>query len=144
MKKEIGPHDAIDVEAASAAYVENFGLKIFAAADNEDRRGAATRCDAVRSAQEHLSDHMLLRSTAKKFLAASNFLEVLRVFPKIEIPDSVIFLPSYTFAGTDIRSRLRRRSNMRNGKRWISPRPSRKAVNQRRGLQVHLQKMNRC
>ncbi|KAF7436508.1 hypothetical protein PC9H_003341 [Pleurotus ostreatus] len=71
MKKEIGPHDAIDVEAASAAYVENFGLKIFAVADNEDRRGAATR------------------STAKKFLAASNFLEVLRVFPKTEIPDSI-------------------------------------------------------
>lgn len=50
MKKEIGPHDAIDVEAASAAYVENFGLKIFAVADNEDRRGAATRYVGTRSA----------------------------------------------------------------------------------------------
>ncbi|KAJ8489379.1 hypothetical protein ONZ45_g13604 [Pleurotus djamor] len=71
MKKDIGPNDAIDIEAASAAYVENFGLRIFAVADNEDRRGAATR------------------STAKKFLAASNFLEVLRVFPKTEIADSI-------------------------------------------------------
>ncbi len=96
MKKEIGPHDAIDVEAASAAYVENFGLKIFAMADNEDRRGAATRYDRTTSTQQQPSDHWLLRSTAKKFLAASNFLEVLRVFPKIEIPDSVIIPPTYT------------------------------------------------
>ena len=43
MKKEIGPNDAIDVEAAGAAYVENFALKVFAMADNEDRKGEATR-----------------------------------------------------------------------------------------------------
>lgn len=71
MKEEIGPNDAIDMEAASAAYVENFALKVFGAADNEDRRGESTR------------------STAKKFLAAANFLEVLRTFPKTEISESV-------------------------------------------------------
>ncbi|KAK7058412.1 hypothetical protein VNI00_002046 [Paramarasmius palmivorus] len=71
MKQEIGPNDAIDMEAASAAYVENFALKVFGAADNEDRRGGSTR------------------STAKKFLAAANFLEVLKTFPKTEISESV-------------------------------------------------------
>ena len=44
MKSEIGPNDAIDDESASSAYVENFALRVFAAADNEDRKGNATRC----------------------------------------------------------------------------------------------------
>lgn len=30
-------------DAAAAAYIENFALKIFAQADNEDRTGKATR-----------------------------------------------------------------------------------------------------
>ncbi|KAK1232431.1 hypothetical protein PQX77_004461 [Marasmius sp. AFHP31] len=71
LKAEIGPNDAVDLEVASAAYVENFALKVFTTADNEDRRGASTR------------------STAKKFLAAANFLEVLRTFPQTEISDSI-------------------------------------------------------
>ncbi|KAF8216052.1 Vta1 like-domain-containing protein [Mycena galopus ATCC 62051] len=58
MKKDIGPTDAIDIEAASAAFVENFALRVFGMADNEDRSGAGNR------------------STAKKFLAAANFLEL--------------------------------------------------------------------
>ncbi|EKM84108.1 hypothetical protein AGABI1DRAFT_117552 [Agaricus bisporus var. burnettii JB137-S8] len=70
MKQEIGSVDAIEVEAASAAFVENFALKVFQSADNEDRRGAVTR------------------TTAKKFLAASNFLEVLKIFPKVEVSES--------------------------------------------------------
>ena len=43
LKAQIGSNDAIDVESASSAYVENFALKVFAMADNEDRRGEATR-----------------------------------------------------------------------------------------------------
>ncbi|KAF5385240.1 hypothetical protein D9615_001280 [Tricholomella constricta] len=70
LKKEIGAQDALDVESVSSAYVENFALKVFAMADNEDRAGSATR------------------STAKKFLAAANFLEVLKIFPKAEISES--------------------------------------------------------
>ncbi|KAL0951568.1 hypothetical protein HGRIS_008250 [Hohenbuehelia grisea] len=70
MKEEIGPSDAVDVEAASAAYVENFALRVFNMADNEDRKGNATR------------------STAKKFLAAANFLEVLKVFPQTYVTDT--------------------------------------------------------
>lgn len=43
MKKEIGNVDAIEVEAVSAAFVENFALKVFQSADNEDRKGVATK-----------------------------------------------------------------------------------------------------
>lgn len=43
MKKEIGPTDAIDIEAASAAFVENFALRVFGMADNEDRSGSGNR-----------------------------------------------------------------------------------------------------
>lgn len=43
MKQDIGPSDAIDIEAASAAYVENFALRVFNLADNEDRKGQSTR-----------------------------------------------------------------------------------------------------
>jgi hypothetical protein len=39
MKADIGPNDAVDVEACSYAYIEKFALKIFAAADKEDREG---------------------------------------------------------------------------------------------------------
>lgn len=43
MKKELGPSDAVNIESVSSAYVENFAVKVFAAADNEDRSGEATR-----------------------------------------------------------------------------------------------------
>ncbi|KAI0332014.1 DUF605-domain-containing protein [Cubamyces sp. BRFM 1775] len=62
MKSELGANDAVHDETASAAYIENFALRVFAGADNEDRKGAATR------------------NTARKFIAAANFLEILRVF----------------------------------------------------------------
>ena len=62
LRSTVGSSDAITVESASSAYVENFALRLFASADNEDRRGAATR------------------KTAKKFLAAATFFEVLNVF----------------------------------------------------------------
>jgi vacuolar protein sorting-associated protein VTA1 len=43
MKSDIGSNDAIDIESVSSAYVENFALKVFANADNEDRNSRATR-----------------------------------------------------------------------------------------------------
>jgi vacuolar protein sorting-associated protein VTA1 len=43
MKEAIGPHDAVDVDSASIAFIENFALRVFNAADEEDRRGEATR-----------------------------------------------------------------------------------------------------
>ncbi|GAA5888150.1 hypothetical protein JCM16303_004738 [Sporobolomyces ruberrimus] len=62
MKAEHGDNEAVTEDMAASAYIENFGLKIFATADNEDRKGRATR------------------ATARKFLAAANFLELLSVF----------------------------------------------------------------
>jgi vacuolar protein sorting-associated protein VTA1 len=49
MKANISDHDAdakeiIESDAASAAYLEGFALKVFNSADNEDRLGKATRC----------------------------------------------------------------------------------------------------
>ncbi|KAI0673396.1 Vta1 like-domain-containing protein [Trametes maxima] len=62
MKKKVGANDAVHDEPAAAAYLENFALRVFAGADAEDRKGNATR------------------NTAKKFVAAANFLELLHVF----------------------------------------------------------------
>ncbi|KAI9512503.1 Vta1 like-domain-containing protein, partial [Russula earlei] len=62
LRSAVGSSDAITVESASSAYVENFATRVFASADNEDTRGVATR------------------TTAKKFLAAATFLDVLNVF----------------------------------------------------------------
>ncbi|TBU63682.1 Vta1 like-domain-containing protein [Dichomitus squalens] len=73
IKSDIGPNDAVHDEPASAAYVENFALRVFAGADNEDRNGNITK------------------NTARKFLAAANFLEILRTFDAekttIDLPD---------------------------------------------------------
>ena len=71
MKKEIGPNDGVDNDIVAAAYVENFALKVFVATDSEDRAGKATR------------------GTAKKFLVAANLLELLEVFDKANVSDSV-------------------------------------------------------
>ncbi|RPD64824.1 DUF605-domain-containing protein [Lentinus tigrinus ALCF2SS1-6] len=73
MKTDLGPNDAVHDEPASAAYVENFALRVFAGADNEDRSGNITR------------------NTARKFLAAANFLEIMRIF---DSDKAAIDLPS--------------------------------------------------
>ncbi|GBB88892.1 hypothetical protein RclHR1_01550026 [Rhizophagus clarus] len=61
-KKELADNEAITNEMAGEAYIENFSLKVFTIADNEDRAGKATR------------------NTAKTFLAASLYMELLRLF----------------------------------------------------------------
>jgi len=43
MKGENADNDAVTEDAAASAYIENFGFKIFSTADNEDRKGKATR-----------------------------------------------------------------------------------------------------
>jgi len=70
LRVTIGPSDAIDTTSASSAYVEDFALRVFNAADNEDRNGMSTR------------------NTAKKFLAAATFLELLKVFEDKRIWES--------------------------------------------------------
>jgi vacuolar protein sorting-associated protein VTA1 len=47
MKADIGPNDAVDIESVSSAYVEQFALRVFENADNEDRNGRATRYDGL-------------------------------------------------------------------------------------------------
>ncbi|KAF7339331.1 hypothetical protein MSAN_02146800 [Mycena sanguinolenta] len=86
MKADIGPTDAIDMEAASAAFVENFALRVFVTADNEDRSGAGNRFAIFYGTR--ITYIIPGRSTAKKFLAAANFLEVLKTFPQAEVSDS--------------------------------------------------------
>ncbi|KAJ9478270.1 hypothetical protein PHBOTO_001849 [Pseudozyma hubeiensis] len=66
LKTKLADNDAVTNDAASSAYVENFALKVFVGADNEDRAGKATR------------------ATAKKFLAASQFIELLKIFGALE------------------------------------------------------------
>lgn len=39
MRKILGNNEAVTSEAAGAAYIENFALKVFLSADNDDRKG---------------------------------------------------------------------------------------------------------
>ncbi|KAI8984716.1 Vta1 like-domain-containing protein [Mycotypha africana] len=65
-KQDIGDNEAITNDIVAYAYVENFALKIFLNADNEDRAGKANK------------------KTAKTFLAASIFLELLKTFGDLD------------------------------------------------------------
>ncbi|CAG8464362.1 8754_t:CDS:2 [Paraglomus occultum] len=65
-KKSLAGNEAVTNDIAGSAYVENFALKIFINADNEDRQGKASR------------------KTAKTFLAAAIFLEILETFGNLE------------------------------------------------------------
>ncbi|EIW66099.1 hypothetical protein TREMEDRAFT_45932, partial [Tremella mesenterica DSM 1558] len=62
MKKILSNHEAVTNEAAGAAYVENFALKVFMSADNDDRNGITGK------------------GTIRKFVVAGQFIEVLRCF----------------------------------------------------------------
>ncbi|KAI9359469.1 Vta1 like-domain-containing protein [Pilaira anomala] len=65
-KKSIGENEAITDDLVGYAHVENFALKVFLNADNEDRSGKASK------------------KTAKTFLAASIFLELLKTFGELD------------------------------------------------------------
>lgn len=43
MKATLASNDAVTDDAAGSAYIENFALKVFVGADNEDRSGNSTR-----------------------------------------------------------------------------------------------------
>ncbi|GAA5865482.1 hypothetical protein JCM3774_005654 [Rhodotorula dairenensis] len=64
-KSEHATEEAFTDDIAASAYIENFALKLFSQADNEDRKGKASRL------------------TARKFLAAANFLELLSIFGEV-------------------------------------------------------------
>ncbi|RCH90170.1 hypothetical protein CU097_011928 [Rhizopus azygosporus] len=65
-KKSLGDNEAVTNDLVGYAHIENFALKIFLNADNEDRAGKASK------------------KTAKTFLAASVFLELLKTFGDID------------------------------------------------------------
>ncbi|KAJ3399631.1 hypothetical protein CcCBS67573_g02716 [Chytriomyces confervae] len=65
-KAAMGHNEALSNDVVGYAHVENFALKIFTSADNEDRAGKASK------------------KTARSFIAASTFLEVLKVFGPID------------------------------------------------------------
>ncbi|KAJ3384143.1 hypothetical protein HDU84_003123 [Entophlyctis sp. JEL0112] len=65
-KAALKDNEAITNDVVGYAHIENFALKIFNAADTEDRAGKASK------------------KTAKSFLAASTFLEVLKVFGAVD------------------------------------------------------------
>lgn len=65
-KQAIGANEAITDDLVGYAHVENFALKIFINADNEDRAGKSSK------------------KTAKTFLAASIFLELLKTFGDLD------------------------------------------------------------
>ncbi|KXS18642.1 DUF605-domain-containing protein [Gonapodya prolifera JEL478] len=65
-KTRLSTSDAITNQDAGKAYVENFALKVFSSADNEDRAGKAGK------------------NTARKFFAAKLFLETLNIWGELE------------------------------------------------------------
>ncbi|CAO3626921.1 unnamed protein product [Cunninghamella echinulata] len=66
-KKTLGvDNEVITNDLVGYAHVENFALKVFLSADNEDRSGNASK------------------KTAKTFLASSVFLELLKVFGEVD------------------------------------------------------------
>lgn len=67
MKLQLGDTDALGDEAGQA-YIENFALRVFEMADREDRAGGANK------------------GTARKFLAASCFLDLMNIFENVD-PD---------------------------------------------------------
>jgi hypothetical protein len=72
-KAGMSNQEAITDDVVGKAYMENFATNIFAKADDEERAKKATR------------------TTATKFLAASQFMEVLRCFGDL---DKEVFLAS--------------------------------------------------
>ncbi|KAH8924446.1 DUF605-domain-containing protein [Atractiella rhizophila] len=70
MKTQAGDDPLFGDDAIAAAYIRSFALKIFLTADNEDRSGKASR------------------GTAKSFLAAANFFELLAIFNQTSSDDA--------------------------------------------------------
>jgi vacuolar protein sorting-associated protein VTA1 len=43
MKDQLKDHKEISNDPAAATYIENFAIKVFSNADNEDRKGGSSR-----------------------------------------------------------------------------------------------------
>lgn len=83
MKEQLKDRKEINSHEAAAVYIETFALKVFSNADNEDRKGGSNRCGKSLYQPPnftHRNSSASFSSTAKKFLAASNFFELLSIF----------------------------------------------------------------
>ncbi|KEP47726.1 DUF605 domain protein [Rhizoctonia solani 123E] len=79
-KLALRSHESITNEEVAYLYVENFADRIFVMADEEDRRGATSR------------------STAKKFLAAGQFFDLLSAFDNVKSPHGPKTVEKRTYA----------------------------------------------
>lgn len=73
-------HATITDEAAGSAYVENFAIKVFLQADDEDRAGKASKYVSCSSHTMHKTANTHHRATIRKFVVAAQFMDVLRCF----------------------------------------------------------------
>jgi len=87
-KSSLEGNEAISNELVGKAYLETFALKIFLSGDNVDRAGKANR------------------TTAKAFLAAANFLEVLKHFGPLD-PEAEEKIRYAKWKATDILKALK-------------------------------------
>ncbi|CAE7210055.1 unnamed protein product [Rhizoctonia solani] len=79
-KLALRSHESVTNEEVAYLYVENFADRIFVMADEEDRKGAASR------------------STAKKFLAAGQFFDLLSAFDNVKSPHGPKTVEKRTYA----------------------------------------------
>jgi len=77
MKAVLSNNEAVNNEASGAGYVENFALKVFMSADNDDRAGNTGKSVDVSVLCGH---ELTTRATIRKFVVAGQFIEVLRCF----------------------------------------------------------------
>ena len=89
MKATMADNDAIHNEAAGAAYIQNFALKVFMSADNDDRNGVTGKCvllliivweTLVKASGQYHIGVLIYRATIRKFVVSGQFIEVLSCF----------------------------------------------------------------
>ena len=84
MKAVLASNEAVTNEAAGAAYIENFALKVFMSADNDDRAGITGKSVGLVIAaicRDVMKRTLTFcRATTRKFVVAGQFIEALRCF----------------------------------------------------------------
>lgn len=86
MKSSLAGNDIMDIESASAAYVEEFAFKVFGSADNEDRSGKATRYVRVRLLTHSISSISLELLQKNSWLLQTSWMYS-KFSPKLMFPN---------------------------------------------------------
>ena len=81
---KLSQNESVTNDIVGSAYIENFALKVFNNADNEDRNGFASKYSQYFILFLLLFSYNSYRKTSKAFLAASMFLELLGIFGPVE------------------------------------------------------------